>query len=144
DPGNGLRALRPVPRRTLRGQAFAEHRLPATGGDVPVARAHGLLATEDRQGIRRPGPHDGDPRDVEDRAADQGRPECVQPCAGVDRAHQAGALISVDPAATASLPGGPAMFSTIRIPCKNGLARPIRDVFPGANSPYVLPRGFLK
>ena len=45
-------------------------RLPAPGGDVPVARAHGLLAAADRQGVRRARPHDGDPRDVEDRAPD--------------------------------------------------------------------------
>ena len=47
-----------------------EHRLPAAGRDVPLTRAHGLLAAEDRQGVRRPRPHDGDPRDVEDRAPD--------------------------------------------------------------------------
>ena len=49
---------------------LAEHRLPAAGRDVPLARAHRLVAPEDRQGVRRPRPHDGHPRDVEDRPLD--------------------------------------------------------------------------
>jgi chromosomal replication initiator protein len=31
---------------------------PRQGRDVPLARAHGLLAAQDRQGVRRPRPHD--------------------------------------------------------------------------------------
>ena len=70
DPGARLRALRRRARRAHRRPALAEHRLPAPGRDVPLARAHRLVAAEDRQGVRRPRPHDRDPRDVEDRAPD--------------------------------------------------------------------------
>ena len=56
--------------RADRRPPLAEHRLPAAGRDVPLARAHRLVAAEDRQGVRRPRPHDGDPRDVEDRPPD--------------------------------------------------------------------------
>ena len=70
DPGARLRALRRHARRADRRPALAEHRLPAPGRDVPLARADRLLAAEDRQGVRRPRPHDRDPRDVEDRAPD--------------------------------------------------------------------------
>ena len=88
-----LRPLRPHPRGALRGQALAEHRLSPPGRDVPLARAHRLLAPQDRQGVRRPRPHDGDPRDVEDRAPDQGRSLCVQPCSRAHRTYQAGTVI---------------------------------------------------
>ena len=49
---------------------LAEHRLSAAGRDVPLARADGLVAPEDRQAVRRPRPHDRHPRDVQDRAPD--------------------------------------------------------------------------
>ena len=70
DPGARLRPLRRHARGADGRPPLAEHRLPATGRDVPLTRAHGLLAAEDRQGVRRPRSHDGDPRDVEDRAPD--------------------------------------------------------------------------
>ena len=57
-------------RRALRRPALAEHRLSAPGRDVPLARAHRLVAAEDRQGVRRARPHDRHPRDLEDRAPD--------------------------------------------------------------------------
>ena len=47
-------------------QALAEHRLSAPGGDVPLARAHRLVAPEDRQALRRPRPHDRPARERED------------------------------------------------------------------------------
>ena len=59
-----------TPRRAHERAALAEHRLPAAGRDVPLARADRLLAAEDRQAVRRPRPHDRDPRDVQDRAPD--------------------------------------------------------------------------
>src|SRR5262249_24843360 len=40
---------------------LSEHRLPAAGRDVSLARADGFLTTEDRQGVRRPRSHDGHP-----------------------------------------------------------------------------------
>ena len=70
DPGSRRRALQPLARRALRREALAEHRLSAAGRDVPLARADRLLAAEDRQGVRRPRPHDGDPRDVQDLPPD--------------------------------------------------------------------------
>ena len=59
-----------TPRRADRRPALAEHRLPAAGGHVPLARAHRLVAPEDRQGVRGPRPHHGDPRDDQDRTPD--------------------------------------------------------------------------
>ena len=50
------------------------------------------LAAEDRQEVRRARPHDRDPRDDQDREADQGRPQRLQPRPGAHRAHQAGAV----------------------------------------------------
>ncbi len=47
---------------------------------------------EDRPGVRRARPHDGHPRDLQDRSTDQGGPVCVQPRAGVDCANQASPL----------------------------------------------------
>ena len=76
-----------IAMQALRRQALAEHRLSAPGCDVPLTRAHGLVAAEDREGVRRTRPHDRHPRDVEDRTPDQGRPLCVQPCAGVAGRH---------------------------------------------------------
>ena len=73
-------------------QALAEHRLPTAGRDVPLARAHGLVAAQDRAPVRRPRPHHRHPRDLQDRAPDSRGPLCVQPGARVDRAHQAGPL----------------------------------------------------
>ena len=70
DPGVDLRALRRHPRRADRRAPLAEHRLPAAGRDVPLTRAHGLLAPEDRQGIRWSRPHDSHPRDLEDCTPD--------------------------------------------------------------------------
>ena len=52
---------------------------PAAGRDVPLTRADGLVAAEDRQGVRRPRPHDRDPRDLEDRTPDPRGQICVQP-----------------------------------------------------------------
>ena len=70
DPGARLRALRRHARRADRRPPLAEHRLSAAGRDVPLARAHRLVAAEDRQGVRRPRPHHRDPRDLQDRAPD--------------------------------------------------------------------------
>ena len=50
-------ALLVRPQRADRRAAIPEHRLPAAGRDVPLARADRLLAAEDRQGVRRPRPH---------------------------------------------------------------------------------------
>ena len=79
-------------RGALRRPPLAEHRLPAPGRDVPLARADRRVAAEDRPRVRRPRPHDRHPRDLQDRAPDQGGPVCVQPRARADRAHQAGPL----------------------------------------------------
>ena len=49
DPGGRLTALLAQHHRALRQEEVAEHRLPAPGRDVPLARAHRLFATEDRQ-----------------------------------------------------------------------------------------------
>ena len=57
-----------------RRPALAADRLPAPGRDVPLPRAHRQLAAEDREEVRRPRPHHGHPRDVEDREADPGGP----------------------------------------------------------------------
>src|SRR5206468_4272189 len=46
DPGDHLRPLRSLPRRALRRQTLAEHRLPAPGRDVPLTRADRLVAPE--------------------------------------------------------------------------------------------------
>ena len=54
------RALQPTP--------LAGCRLPAAGCDVPLARAHRRIPAEDRQGVRGPRSHDGDPRDDQDHA----------------------------------------------------------------------------
>ena len=70
DPGARLRALRCHARRADGRPALPEHRLSASGCHVPLARAHGLVATEDRQGVRGSRPHDGHPRDIEDRTLD--------------------------------------------------------------------------
>ena len=70
DPGARLRPLQCQPRRADRRPPLAEHRLPAPGRDVPLTRAHRLVAPEDRQGVRRPRPHDRHPRNVEDRPSD--------------------------------------------------------------------------
>ena len=67
-------------------------RIPTASRHVPLARAHGLVAPEDRQGVRRTRPHDGDARELEDHASHPRGPLCVQPRARVDRAHQAGPL----------------------------------------------------
>ena len=90
DPGDRVRALRALGGRALQRQALAEHRLPAPGRDVPLARADRLVAAEDRQGVRRPRPHDRDPREREDRRPDPRGPLCVQPRAGAHGADQAG------------------------------------------------------
>ena len=50
-----------------RSQAVA---YPTAGRDVPLARADRLVAPEDRQGVRRPRPHDRPPREREDHADD--------------------------------------------------------------------------
>ena len=92
DPGGRVRAVRRHARRARQPAPLAGGRVPAAGRDVPLTRAHGLLASEDRQGVRRPRPHDRHPREVQDHAAHPRGPLCVQPCARVDRAHQAGTL----------------------------------------------------
>ena len=138
------RPLRPVARGALRRQALAEHRLPATGRDVPVTRADGLLAAEDRQGVRRPRPHDRHPRNVEDRAADQGRSLCVQPCAGAHRAHQAGRTDSGGrPRLRGFAPVGKTAFVHRPRPLGKWLnQRRSAAPFPAFNTLYVLQRGF--
>ena len=65
---------------------------PAPGRDVSLARADRRVTAEDRTGVRRPRPHDGHPRDLQDRSTDQGGQVCVQPRAGVDCANQASPL----------------------------------------------------
>ena len=91
-PGGRLGALRRHARGAREPAPLAGRRVPASGRDVPVARAHRLLAAEDREGVRRPRPHDRHPRDVQDHTAHPRGPLCVQPRARADRAHQAGAL----------------------------------------------------
>ena len=103
-PGDRLGALRHVRERALQRQALAGDRLPAPGRDVPLARADRLVAAEDRQGVRRPRPHDRDAREREDRGHDPRGPLCVQPCAGADRTDQAGRLILWKAAASRSQP----------------------------------------
>ena len=66
DPGGRLRAVQHDARGALQPQALPEHRLPAPGGDVPLARAHRLVAAEDRQALRRPRPHHRPAREHED------------------------------------------------------------------------------
>ena len=63
DPGGCLGPLRPVRDRAVQSAPLAGCRLSSTGGDVPFPRAHRCLAPQDRQGIRRPRPHDRHPRD---------------------------------------------------------------------------------
>ena len=69
DPGSRLRPLRALDHRALQPAAVAGGRLSATGRDVSLPRAHGRVAAEDREGVRRPRPHDRDPRhDARSRA----------------------------------------------------------------------------
>ena len=96
DPGDRLRALRDDDRRALQREAISGDRVSPPGRDVSLARAHRLLAPEDRQGVRRPRPHDRDARERQDRGDDPGGQVCVQPCAGTDRTDQASRLISVE------------------------------------------------
>ena len=70
DPGGRLGPLRPLRDGALQPAALAGRRLSAPGRDVPLPRAHRRLAAEDREGVRRPRPHDRDPRDDEDHAPD--------------------------------------------------------------------------
>ena len=70
DPGARLRAVRRHDAGADRRPPLTEHRLSETGRDVPLTRAHRLLAPEDREGVRGPRPHDGDPRHVQDRPSD--------------------------------------------------------------------------
>ena len=96
-PGGRLAAVRRDPRRARQSAPVAGRRIPATGRDVPLARAHGRVAPDDRQGVRRPRSHDRHPREGQDHAAHSRGPLCVQPCARADRAHQAGPLMSGGP-----------------------------------------------
>ena len=88
-PDGRHRPLRALDRGALRRAPLAEHRLSPPGRDVPLPRADRRVAAQDRAGVRRARPHDGHPRDVQDRAADPRGPLCVQPGARADRAHQA-------------------------------------------------------
>ncbi len=92
DPGARLRPLRRHARRADERAALPEHRLPAAGRDVPLTRAHRLLAAEDRQALRRPRPHDGHPRNLENRPSDQGGQVCVQPRPGTHSSRETGSL----------------------------------------------------
>ena len=89
----------------LRRPALAEHRVSAPGRDVPLTRAHRRVAPEDRPGVRRPRSHDRHPRDLQDRAPDQGRPVCVQPRARVDCTNQASPLKTFAASSTCSTRG---------------------------------------
>ena len=109
-------------------------RLSATGRDVPLSRAHRLVAAEDRQGVRRSRSHDRHPRDVEDHPADPRGPVCVQPCARADRAHQAGRAELGVPAGTGSAACGMRGGSTLahsRFP----RSRPDPPVLPITHTP---------
>ena len=53
----------------------------------------GRVATDDRQGVRGPRPHDRHPREGQDHEAHPRGSLCVQPCARADRPHQAAALM---------------------------------------------------
>ncbi len=66
DPGARLRALPVDDGRALRRETLPEHRLSTPGCDVSLARAHGLVASQDREGVRRPRPHHGHPCDLQD------------------------------------------------------------------------------
>ena len=70
DPGRRLRVLLPLRRGALQPAALPGGRLSPAGRDVPLPRAHRLVAPEDRQGVRRPRPHDRPPRECEDYADD--------------------------------------------------------------------------
>ncbi len=55
---------------------------------VPVPRAHGPLAAEDRRAVRRPRPHDGHARRPQDPRADGRAPLHLQPGHRADQPHQ--------------------------------------------------------
>src|SRR5262249_10835520 len=136
DPGARLGALRPLAGRALRRQALAEHRLPAAGRDVPLTRADGLLATEDRQTVRRPRPHHRDRRDLEDRAHDPRGPGCVQPRARVDRARQASPVNLWTSHRSATAPVDKALSSPVCTHSATPLREPERRVIPVLHTPY--------
>ena len=92
-PAGRLTAVRCHARRAHQPPPVAGGRVPETGRDVPLARVDGRVAADDRQGVRRPRPHDRHPREGQDHEAHSRGPVCVQPCARVDRTHQAGAVI---------------------------------------------------
>ena len=62
-PGGGLGAVRRDARGARQPAPLPGGRLPAPGRDVPLPRADGLVAAEDRQGVRRARPHDRHPRE---------------------------------------------------------------------------------
>ena len=136
DPGRGLRALRSLQGGTDRRPALAEHRLPAAGRDVPLARAHRLVAAAHRPTLRRPRPYDGHPRDVQDRTPDSRGSIRVQPCARVDRARQAGRveLWTFRPPRASPVQSAP--LPPAGVPRRSSLPIRKRDVFPRTHTPY--------
>ena len=135
-PGDGLRALRHDDQRALQRQALPGDRLSAPGRDVPLARPHGLVAAEDRQGVRWARPHHRDAREREDRRDDPRGPLCVQPGARTDRTHQAGRVISVGSCLNRSEPVGNPVFSTGWTHRPKGLDKRYGSVFPVVHTPY--------
>ncbi len=69
-PGGRLRAVLAHGAGALQPSSVAGGGLPAPGRDVPLARADRLVAAEDREGVRRPRPHDRPPREREDHPPD--------------------------------------------------------------------------
>ena len=108
--------------------ALAGRRVSAAGRDVPLTRAHRCVAPDDRQGVRGPRSHDGDPCEGQDHEAHSRGPLCVQPCARVDRAHQAGTLMLGVQRSSCRVPVGnrtsvPTCFNS-RFPCSRARIRP--------------------
>ncbi len=93
DPGGRVAAFRRHARGARQPPSIAGRRVPETGCDVPLARVDGRVTADDRQGVRRPRSHDRHPREGQDHEAHSRGPVCVQPCARVDRAHQADPVI---------------------------------------------------
>ncbi len=144
DPGARLRPLPALARGALRRPALPAHRLSAPGRDVPLARADRLVAAEDRQGVRRARPHHRDPRDLEDRAPDQGGSLCVQPCAGAHGEGQAGPLSCGRTRYAWPGPVDDRSFSTDVIQRPNPVSASDPAVFPAVHTPYYYNDLFLK
>ena len=116
--------------RADRREALAEHRLPAPGRDVPLTRADGLVAAEDREGIRGSRPHDGDPRYVQDRPLDQGGQVCVQPRPRTHSSDQTGPL--------APMPVQNPHFVPRSSPARKAVPRAEGDLRPRSAHPLLL------